>query len=575
MINAPITLISGSTKATVADTGKRITAPVSTDKLTTEVTVEYQQTSISAEVDIATREVITVPVSSVSTGTQGGFVFVTGVTSTGNVGEVVFVPDTVPDDAVVLSCTVDADTAVVHFIAEGWNIYSPRVYVDGILCTNMIQSAQDVRLFTGSVEVDVAESKSISIYSNTGSRASVQINKATAGPSITEVHFLEDYPAGQTEVKALDSCTLRVTFDAVGSQPTEVYVDNFGACVGRTQSLDLNWPVVNYIDLTVTICSTGSVAQSLGARVSARNALGTLSEEVISDNTMLCNDIVPTFVDLGTGYPTGQGAFKGVETGIQSTGINDYTSVTYSSPTSEFLINDPGVAETIKTIICLDPGTYNDSIPNFRIVAVRSTNGTVSTFQKVIEVADVAPVITVTQVTTRLRSSASGTDHVITATSNQKLASAPSLSVPVSGTWQGSGFSGGPKVYSRSIRIADGAVSGSGAYILTSIPENKAGIQATVQGSQVVGGFVSRQLTLPAFGTQVSTGARVTTTSKLSLTWSFKSGMTYKAIGTAAPDANGWTIDAVNASPTQIIVLDTAAAMASSQASTLTIEEAV
>jgi hypothetical protein len=90
-----------------------------------------------------------------------------------------------------------------------------------------------------------------------------------------------------------------------------------------------------------------------------------------------------------------------------------------------------------------------------------------------------------------------------------------------------------------------------------------------------VGGFVSRDLILDPFATTTDLDTRVVDTSKLVMTWSFKPNMIFQAIGTSPPVVNGWTIDALNIDPTEVEILDTSAANASSQASTITIEETV
>jgi hypothetical protein len=320
--------------------------------------------------------------------------------------------------------------------------------------------------------------------------------------------------------------------------------------------------------------------------MNSRNSFGTIGNMANTNdgggvidavNLVNCNDIIPSFVDGAITFPGGQSAFKGNEVGSKNTTVNNYSSVVYSSPNGDFTVANTTVYELDKTITCTNPGTYNDSTNNFRIIASRAANGTSATFNKIIEVADIAPVVTVTQPIARLRSSAAGIDYVITATANQNLAGAPDLNVPVgpvAGTWQGAAFVGGAKVWTRSIRIVDGNAAGTAAWAWATIaPTNRAGLSATITGNEVVGGFASRILVLDAFATQTQLDTIVTDTSKLTMLWSFKAGMLFQPIGTPAPVVNGWTIDSVGVNPTQVIILDTSAANASSQASTITIEE--
>jgi hypothetical protein len=137
----------------------------------------------------------------------------------------------------------------------------------------------------------------------------------------------------------------------------------------------------------------------------------------------------------------------------------------------------------------------------------------------VIEVADQAPTVIVTQAVSRLRSSPLGVSYPITATSNQKLATLPvfSVGIPVSGTWAGSAWIGGEKIKTRNIIINDSDLKGTGNWFWDSAtPTNKAGIPANIQGTETVGGFLERVLTIAAWpNREAAIGTLVTDTSKL------------------------------------------------------------
>ena len=106
---------------------------------------------------------------------------------------------------------------------------------------------------------------------------------------------------------------------------------------------------------------------------------------------------------------------------------------------------------------------------------------------------------------------------------------------------------------------------------------NLAGIATTTINSgsvYILGGFVSRDLTLPAFANTVNAGVDVSEYNKLTLTWSVKSLPNKRGFGvTAVPDPNSWSLTSMN--PASVIVLDTAAANSNSQSSTITIEEVI
>jgi hypothetical protein len=276
----------------------------------------------------------------------------------------------------------------------------------------------------------------------------------------------------------------------------------------------------------MTIANRGTSTQALPANVRARNSSGGFGSYRATDelggttdgvDLVNLNNTFPSFVDNGTTFPVGQTAFKGVEAGSQSTTVNNADTATYTSPHGDFTITNPGTLATVKTITCTNPGDYNDSATNFRIVANRAANDASATFNKTIEVADTAPSITVTQPQTRLRADSPAASYVITATADQNLAGAPDINIPVSGDWQGGGFTGGPKVWTRTIDIEDGDATGIAAWTLNGTIENNAGTTSTnISGDENVGGFVSRQLVVAAWPVrQTEIGHSVVDTTKL------------------------------------------------------------
>ena len=96
--------------------------------------------------------------------------------------------------------------------------------------------------------------------------------------------------------------------------------------------------------------------------------------------------------------------------------------------------------------------------------------------------------------------------------------------------------------------------------------------------SYTLGGFVTRTVEVPAFGTSAQINVEVVTYTKTpsTLDWSVKQLTTRSSVGdTTTPQADTWSIDALNVNPTTINILDTAAAASSSQASNITISESV
>jgi len=338
-------------------------------------------------------------------------------------------------------------------------------------------------------------------------------------PELLTLFFTGGYPGSQTELKAGDTYQISGTTDKPANA---IRLLNIDAGISQT----LAFAEGTSFTVTMTIANRGISVQALAAHVQARNSAGgfgstrttdELGGSVDGTDLVNLNNIFPTFVDNGTVFPGGQTAFKGVEVGTQSTTVNDADTGSYTSPHGDFTITDPGVLATVKTITCTNPGDYNDSLTNFRIAANRAANDADATFNKQIEVADVAPTLTVTQPQTRLRADTPAVQYLITATADQNLIAAPVVTIPVSGNFIGGAFVGGPKVWTRTIEIEDGDATGISGWGLTGTIENNAGTTSTsITGDENVGGFISRQLVVAAWTVrETEIGHNVVDTAKL------------------------------------------------------------
>ncbi len=316
-----------------------------------------------------------------------------------------------------------------------------------------------------------------------------------AGPTLLTLHFLGGYPGSQTEVKEGDTFQLTGTTDV---PCVAVRIADFGACVASIQT----FPSTNTFVVTGTVDTTGYTTQALAASVQARNAAGAYGPVRLTNvdgsddgyHTIKCNDTRPTFIDNGFTNESNPGAlaFKGIEAGVQDTTVAAFDTIVYSSPHGDFVIANDTTYEKIKDIACVNPGDYNDSNINFRITATRTANGYVSVFDKTIEVADIAPLLTVTQADSRLRSE---NEHIITVISNQNLDTAPNLNIVVGGTWQGASFvatpNGQKKIWTRSLLVENDDARGTSAWTQFVPATNQSGYNATITGNCVIGGFES------------------------------------------------------------------------------------
>lgn len=405
-------------------------------------------------------------------------------------------------------------------------------------------------------------------------------------PAITQLNFTGPYPTGpgglQTELKEDDSFDIEVAAD---KQFDLIEIQDFGA------SKFISIPVgatVGPITVQIQAADRGDAAQLLSAQVRVRDASTGAFSSVEDTNSggggvdgtdvVNLNNLRPTGTIGIINYPGGQQAIKNVEQATVNHTANDFNSVQYTDPTgTQIIIANDTTFEAAKQVTCQNPGIFNNSTNNFRYVLTRNANGSQLTVNGVVVVADIAPTIDVTIPATRLRSGGNnGTspqDHTVTITSNQPLLNAPTLDVDSGGnrgTFQGGGFTGGPSVWTRQIRVDETVPDEKGTFTFENlVATGLAGIdQNTINSgaSYTLGGFVQRDLTFAAFATTTSIGTSVEDFSKLTanIFTATNQPALKQPIGTPPPVINGYTINATGVNPTDLIWLDTAAAGANS-----------
>ncbi len=537
-------------------------------KVNGKVVASWQETP--ADSDIPSEKLVKDTFDNLS---LSGFVYITEVTA--NAGgkttyDKVYLAGTTPPNKVLLSCKTDTTSLRVSFECEGGENFTPIISIGETQCSNLTQLS-NTRRYTGSIDITVEGTGDIEVVSDTKQTATVGV-EYVAAPEIQSVVFTSLYPNGQTELKADDVMSIKIITDV---DVKYVEVDNFEACkagnVTVTEGKD--------IDVDVVIANRGNTATARPVKVRVKTVTGSYSEWVTSTGTVLCNNLHPSFAFNTITYPGNQQALKDSETADVSVTVMDYDIVAYSSINNEVSIPSPSSYSQVKTVTRIS-GNYNIITHNYQITATRSANNAQASYTCNIKIANVAPIVTVATPSSRLRSGGndgtSAQNYTVTISANQSLLSAPSLAAGI-GTWQGGGFSGSGTSWTRSLQIHDNDNKGSATFSGLSAA-GLSGIQQTVissGASYVVGGFVSRSLTLVAFGTQTEMNVAVKDTTKLSMSWSVKYPMYYSTIGTQPPVSSGWTINATEANPTTVIILDTQAAGGSSQASTITIEETV
>lgn len=325
-------------------------------------------------------------------------------------------------------------------------------------------------------------------------------------PNITAATFTGGYPGGQTELKEDDTFQLQVTADKSFSS---VVVSDVGA--GKPETLT-GFPAGTSATVTITIADRGDAAQLLGARVAVTDTVtGASSATYDTDsagsvdgvNVLNLNNLHPLVVFGTITYPPSQQAIKVAESALVGNTVTDFDGIAYQSPNGQVLPNLPLLYETTKTVTYA-LGAYNvdgdGGVNNLRITATRDANASQTIEEAIVNIAAVAPTATVSEATTRVRSGvAPGSDTTITVAADQQLSNAPNLAPAVGlGAFTGS-WAGGPKTWTRALRVPDadnpatGAANAWGSFSIMGL----AGlISAVITGDNtyIVGGFTVRTI---------------------------------------------------------------------------------
>ena len=465
-------------------------------------------------------------------------VFVTDVTNAGSgiVGNKTYVPNTIPANTVILTALSDDDTIGITVLAEGGSaFYSPVITVSGspALTTGegstiaLTQDQYDKRTFTGTANVTISGTTTITVTSDTGSSASVVVNRAAAGPDISTL-VIGAYPGSQTAVRSgqtvsfsgvVPNTTTAVDIVAFGAAAAKVGAGSFGAA----DSAGVGFKSMSG---TFTV-SSGSGALAIQAR--AKNALGTYGATKTSSNTITLDQVLPTITGLAIVYPGVQEAIKGTEQATVNFTINNATASTFTPSGAISLLSGGGSLEN--TAVVQGTGT-GDAISgtNVSITASKPSNGSSATVTGLVKVVNAAQVnsISIVGSPTRLVSSAAGQSYTVYIESTLDLigdgsgqaAFAPSFNAPVGLLSNITRVN--DKRWQATLTIKDTDARGVTDFDAISTT-GLSGIQVTTATgtSYNVGGFTERTLVIPLFsagviGRTVDLGTAVGDVSKLS-----------------------------------------------------------
>ncbi|AEH03588.1 tail sheath [Pseudomonas phage PhiPA3] len=458
---------------------------------------------------------------------KSGGVFITDITPQSvseNVGNKVMSADGF--SLVSASSTTKAVTVAVTAITGHTN-YRPVVKVNGVTVT--LTAKADAPLWTGTANItlaDPAEGETnvvITAEHEDGASATSTVAMDTPAVVLTGV-FTGNYPGTQTELKAGDTMSIAITTD----QPVVAYeIENSGAFAAKSGTLTSG---TTHTITGVAIADRGNTAAMHGFRVRVRKASGSWSNWFDSStvgstektHVVKLNNLKPTVTIGAVTYPAGQGAIKGGESAQVANTLANFDTVSYTSGNGQLTVANPTQSEANKVVTYL-AGTYNDSTNNFTITANRAANGSSTTASTVVKIANVDVAATITYAAPRLRSGGNnGTvaqQHTITLTATQALTDPPSMNVP-SGTWETAAWQpdAARKVWTRKLIVHDNDSKGQFDYNNVVLKGLSGRVVSTLAGggTYVIGGFVFRTLTVPAYPNRsTEIGTVVADTSKL------------------------------------------------------------
>lgn len=350
-------------------------------------------------------------------------------------------------------------------------------------------------------------------------------------PVVATATFVGNYPLSPTQTSYSAGRSISVTVTSADPfVQVEIVNDAGNACVQQMSTVFAS-------TTTKTISAlTASGVGSRGVKLRIKNATGTWSNVFDSSSQgttdhlhkIVLDNVLPTFSIASIGYPASQQALKLTEqaevfysqTGtqeIQVAGIGTDLTITTPSPAvgAQILLNRNAAGST-----------YNISSNNFTITAKRLTNDTSVSVSGIVQIAAVAPTITLigTHTMSRLRSGgAAGTGtsaqtYPITIASDQRLQASPVLTPGVGGgsltgtSWTATNIGSGTQYSGRSLSVSDSLTRNTYTFTISSVI-NLAGLTTSaISGgteTYIIGGFVARNLTFDSQTAFDDIGVRV------------------------------------------------------------------
>lgn len=360
------------------------------------------------------------------------------------------------------------------------------------------------------------------------------------GPEITNVKF-GAYPGSQTELKDGDVITATIEFDTnnvtmLDFESGSLYASSNTNRSVTTQNLSTTTNIT--IDTNVQTPTQQSI------RLRPRSSHNGYGGYHVSVDKIVVNNVYPSYSGFAVVYPSGQQALKVTETADVTLNVNNQGSsptYTYDTPRNEITIPNTSAYTSTKTVSCTNPGVYNISQNNFKLTVNRAENDATSSYTNgVVYIADAMPVLNVTHNGgARMRSGGnagtSAMNYTITCNANQRLVdfsmSPPANAGTFTGNW--SSTQSGSRWTLNSLQVHDNDAKGTHAWVSVTSTNlsNMSQTQLNSGSAYVIGGFVTRTLTVARLSRYAEIDTYVADTSKLIMshswpgTWSYDSSL--------------------------------------------------
>lgn len=364
-----------------------------------------------------------------------GIIFPTVLTGSGGAvpTSVTYVASTVPANFVITGFTypINRDITIEFEIEAGPHKHTPAMtmqWTDSVGVQNQsvtlsavlidgIGGSPDIysRRFRGSKLIQLNATQAITITSDCGATASIAFTAAAAPPNVTAANFNGTYPifegAPQTAVKGGDATTWNVTIDAAAA---EIVLEAFE--LGTLTTYNNGGAGFTAGTYALSVITSGTAVNGLRATRWHANATGGQSGAVFTSTAQVNVDQnPPTIAAPVVTYPVSvygtQLALKGVETATVTSTVTGQSRIEYNNLIGEVSASAP-TTYVVSKIWTRIGGTYNITTNNGQIKAVKQANGSSTTTNFLIKIADALPTLNVRLQTggllTRFRSAASG-----------------------------------------------------------------------------------------------------------------------------------------------------------------------